>query len=56
MGKQKLSLRKHLQDEQIQAITAGQQHADRWAAEERTDFSHTHFHLVFKTTINTRSD
>lgn len=35
----KLSLRKHLQDEQIQGISAGQQRIDRWAGEERTDFS-----------------
>lgn len=40
MGKWKLSLLKHLQDEQIQAISAGQQHVDRWAGEERTHFFH----------------
>ena len=39
MGKGKSSLRKHLQDEQIQAISAAQQHVDRWAGEERRDFS-----------------
>lgn len=39
LGKRKLSHRKHLQDEQIQAISAAQQHTDRWAGAERTDFS-----------------
>lgn len=35
MGKRKLSLRKHPQDEQIQAISAAQQQRDRWTERKR---------------------
>ena len=35
MGKRKLSLRKHPQDEQILAISAAQQQRDRWTERKR---------------------
>ena len=37
MGKRKLSLRKHPQDEQIQAISAARQQRDRWTERKRRE-------------------